>query len=530
MSEPLQFDNHPDADQICAFVEAALPAHEREQILDHLAECTECRAVVALSLPQAEEPEHAPAAARFRPWWSGWRMAWPVGVATAALVLAVFYVHQGAVVQQTRALPQIAEGRMAAPPAPERQSSAAVANRPLRSTPNQPAVASRPAEVAGLGVGSPRKAEQLTSSGHESAPGIMSRNSIVLDKLAQPAPAPSTANPGQALGFSAGSGGRIGAAPTASAGALLQNAPPAQEAKKSDTAEAPSIASDATTLSGRNTQTITVNNSAVSVETETVDMSSFALSENEAQLAQFIQLKHPLPSGLAIDSQDGIFLSEDAGRHWKAIRVQWQGRAVRVERVGLAPVDSAYLKLGRAPELATLNAVGAAPVSNAAPAGIAAGRPLVSTVATSLAGTVTDVTGAVIPGAAVSLIENATHTVHAVIADRAGHYLVDGLTPGSYTLEAKARGFANQSVADVAVAVNRQNVANISLKIGAATQTVTVSAGSVESVTDTAVAGSSAKSKKREPLAASQAAPVFALTTDNGERWTSTDGVTWKRP
>jgi hypothetical protein len=56
MSENLQFEFHPDGDQISAFVEHALPGHEREQMLEHLAVCAECRAIVALSLPELEAP------------------------------------------------------------------------------------------------------------------------------------------------------------------------------------------------------------------------------------------------------------------------------------------------------------------------------------------------------------------------------------------------------------------------------------------------------------------------------------------
>ena len=51
MSDLTQFGQHPDADQLTAFVEHALPPHEREQTLAHLATCEHCRAVVALSLP-----------------------------------------------------------------------------------------------------------------------------------------------------------------------------------------------------------------------------------------------------------------------------------------------------------------------------------------------------------------------------------------------------------------------------------------------------------------------------------------------
>jgi hypothetical protein len=34
---------------------------------------------------------------------------------------------------------------------------------------------------------------------------------------------------------------------------------------------------------------------------------------------------------LAIDTQHSLFLSDDAGNHWKAVPAQWQGRAVKVD-------------------------------------------------------------------------------------------------------------------------------------------------------------------------------------------------------
>ncbi len=53
MSELLQAGQHPDADQLNAFVEHTLPAHEQQQTLAHLAVCPACRQIVALSLPPA---------------------------------------------------------------------------------------------------------------------------------------------------------------------------------------------------------------------------------------------------------------------------------------------------------------------------------------------------------------------------------------------------------------------------------------------------------------------------------------------
>jgi len=72
---------HPDAEQLTAFAEQALPRHERERTLAHLAVCGTCRATVFLAQQAAPEaaPQRVPAR---RPWFSGWNLVWP---AVAAL-------------------------------------------------------------------------------------------------------------------------------------------------------------------------------------------------------------------------------------------------------------------------------------------------------------------------------------------------------------------------------------------------------------------------------------------------------------
>jgi hypothetical protein len=52
----LRLDVHPDADLLTAFAEQALAASERNGIIEHLAQCGECREVVCLALP-AEVPQ-----------------------------------------------------------------------------------------------------------------------------------------------------------------------------------------------------------------------------------------------------------------------------------------------------------------------------------------------------------------------------------------------------------------------------------------------------------------------------------------
>ena len=75
---------HPDADLLTAFAEQSLTQREREQLLAHLASCSECRDVVALSLPDA--PLSPPSAEPVRPLF--WR--WPIlrwGAVAASVVI-----------------------------------------------------------------------------------------------------------------------------------------------------------------------------------------------------------------------------------------------------------------------------------------------------------------------------------------------------------------------------------------------------------------------------------------------------------
>jgi Putative zinc-finger len=101
---------HPDADQLTAFVEQALAAHEREDVLAHLAVCGDCRELVALSLPALEpvavpnaEVSGAPAyeeEKKKKSWLSIPLLSWPnlrwAGLAAGVVVVAsVLLVRPG---------------------------------------------------------------------------------------------------------------------------------------------------------------------------------------------------------------------------------------------------------------------------------------------------------------------------------------------------------------------------------------------------------------------------------------------------
>ncbi len=91
---------HPESNLLAAFAEQALSAAEHESLVQHLAQCAECREMVALSLPALEvAPERATEAAapvervsipRRQTWFAWNRLGWAglaAGVVIAASVL-----------------------------------------------------------------------------------------------------------------------------------------------------------------------------------------------------------------------------------------------------------------------------------------------------------------------------------------------------------------------------------------------------------------------------------------------------------
>ncbi len=82
------FDDHPDADLVTAFLEQALTARERSEILEHLGRCHECREVVGQSLPEVLRVVPARSAVNSLTWpllrWAG-AVTCIVVVATAVM-------------------------------------------------------------------------------------------------------------------------------------------------------------------------------------------------------------------------------------------------------------------------------------------------------------------------------------------------------------------------------------------------------------------------------------------------------------
>jgi carboxypeptidase family protein len=103
------------------------------------------------------------------------------------------------------------------------------------------------------------------------------------------------------------------------------------------------------------------------------------------------------------------------------------------------------------------------------------GSAFSQTSSTSLRGTVTDASGGGVAGATVTLKNTESGAERATTTDAQGQYQFVQLPAGTYALTLSAKGFANYQRTGLVLLVNTPVTANAQLKIGTATQSVTVS-------------------------------------------------------
>ncbi|MGH9403619.1 MAG: carboxypeptidase-like regulatory domain-containing protein, partial [Terriglobia bacterium] len=94
----------------------------------------------------------------------------------------------------------------------------------------------------------------------------------------------------------------------------------------------------------------------------------------------------------------------------------------------------------------------------------------------TITGTVTDPSGAVVPGATVDLINQETNFKLTATTDSSGSYTFTPIKIGTYTVEASFRGFQQAVHKDVSVQVQANVNVSFALQTGSVTQTVQVTA------------------------------------------------------
>ncbi len=132
-----------------------------------------------------------------------------------------------------------------------------------------------------------------------------------------------------------------------------------------------------------------------------------------------------------------------------------------------------------------------------------------------IVGTVTDSSGAVLPKATVTVTDEKTGAKREAIPDEKGYYVVNSLTPSSYTVIATAANFANAEVRDYTLSAGQERNLNLTLQPGSITTEVSVVSGALSEV-ETSSASIGANVNAREvgtlPLNGRQLSQLYLLT------------------
>jgi hypothetical protein len=105
----------------------------------------------------------------------------------------------------------------------------------------------------------------------------------------------------------------------------------------------------------------------------------------------------------------------------------------------------------------------------------------------TLTGTVTDPTGAVVEGAQITVTSIETGEERQATTSAEGNYTVPQLSANTYRVTVEAAGFKTATIEDVKIAVQVTRTADVQLEVGAAGETVTVTAEASALQTETAV-------------------------------------------
>ncbi len=143
-----------------------------------------------------------------------------------------------------------------------------------------------------------------------------------------------------------------------------------------------------------------------------------------------------------------------------------------------------------------------------------------------ITGSITDVSGAVIPGATVAAVNDGTGLKRETGTNDQGNYLLSPLPPGVYRVSVTKTGFRPVARTNLSLAVDQTVRMDIALELGAVSETVEVSANAAQIDQDTSALGQVIDGAKvlnmplngRSPLRLTQLTPNVAVApTGNGQ-------------
>ncbi len=104
----------------------------------------------------------------------------------------------------------------------------------------------------------------------------------------------------------------------------------------------------------------------------------------------------------------------------------------------------------------------------------------------TITGTITDASGAVVPGAKVTITDNINNVTNSTLTNNAGVYIFTDVSPAGYTITAQKEGFDTCQATNVVLQPADTRTFSCALTVGKVAQTVNVSAGALQIQTETA--------------------------------------------
>lgn len=118
----------------------------------------------------------------------------------------------------------------------------------------------------------------------------------------------------------------------------------------------------------------------------------------------------------------------------------------------------------------------------------------------AISGTVTDPTGAAVPGATVTVTNQETDVTRTLKTNTKGFYSAGGLTSGDFTIQVAQKGFQTYQVKNIHINPGQRVANNVTLKIGEVATKVVVSASALHINTETSELGGTISSKQIKNL------------------------------
>ncbi len=112
-----------------------------------------------------------------------------------------------------------------------------------------------------------------------------------------------------------------------------------------------------------------------------------------------------------------------------------------------------------------------------------------STSAGTITGTVTDPSGAVIPGATITVTDLSTKQTRTTVSGKEGLFVIPDVQPGNYDVTATKSGFSKDEIPSLTVAVGTQSNASFKMAVGAEGTVIEVQASNIDLQTMNASTG-----------------------------------------